>query len=277
LNRALAKPAADERLIFIDINAPVAFLPDGKPDWLEPAMRRLEAYERDELAAGTTAYVFVTNMSAHRQLGEPPTSAGVPIGLGYPEFNRPGMRRVVDAYKERRKHIDAYDIAESVSRYSVFPTTFDGKLPSESFGRASNRVIIGNTYEFDDGVVGRVTAAMVDENAKEMVVAVWTLDGKNVIMKSPMSDDDLTEYREVPEAYFGRVENKMKAAKDAVELFEWLMEVNVGRSRKQMLDWFGAHRDRAELEAMNDDELRMAYCEAHVAAVQAGQAAKKAP
>ena len=55
LNAALAKPAKDERLIFIDLNAQPAFDKDSKPDWLEPAMKRLERYEQKELKQGLNA------------------------------------------------------------------------------------------------------------------------------------------------------------------------------------------------------------------------------
>jgi hypothetical protein len=59
LNAALAKPAADERLIFIDLNAEPQ-MDDSKPAWIEQAATRLEHYEARELAAGVTAYLMVT-------------------------------------------------------------------------------------------------------------------------------------------------------------------------------------------------------------------------
>ncbi len=68
LNGALKKPAADQRLIFIDLNCPPVLGSDGKPTWVESAGKRLERYEKDQLQAGTTAYVFVTNLAFHRQL-----------------------------------------------------------------------------------------------------------------------------------------------------------------------------------------------------------------
>ncbi len=276
LNLALAKPAADERLIFIDLNAPPLVLRDGTPGHIEAALQRLEKYEQHDMPPGTTAYVFVTNMSAHRQLDAAPTSSGAAFGLGIPEFGRPGLRRVVDAYKAKRKHIDVFGIAEAITRYGVFPTTFDGKLPSEAFGRPSNRVVIGQSYEFGDGVIGTVTAGTVDERNKTMLLGVTTLDGTSMLVKGAMTDDDLAEYRQVPEAYFGRVDPPTKHAKNAFELFEWLMEVNAERSRQQMLDWFGSGPVRASLERLGDDELRMAYCEALVARVESRRAAKKA-
>ena len=78
LNSALQKPAADERLIFIDLNTePTAG--GGKPAWIEKAATRLEQYEQKELAAGLHAYVFITNMAFHRMLNEAPQFAGVPL------------------------------------------------------------------------------------------------------------------------------------------------------------------------------------------------------
>jgi SEC-C motif len=49
LNDALAKPAADERLIFIDLNAEPEFGTDLKPAWHDRAIKRLEQYEAREL------------------------------------------------------------------------------------------------------------------------------------------------------------------------------------------------------------------------------------
>jgi hypothetical protein len=52
LNAALEKPASDERLIFIDVNTPPKLKADVTPDWLEPAMRRLERFEQSENKTG---------------------------------------------------------------------------------------------------------------------------------------------------------------------------------------------------------------------------------
>jgi hypothetical protein len=49
LNDAFKKPAADERLIFIDLNAEMTANPEGKPLWIEAAARRLERYEKEDL------------------------------------------------------------------------------------------------------------------------------------------------------------------------------------------------------------------------------------
>lgn len=86
LNDALGKPAHDQRLIFIDVNTPTRLTTDGLPDWLEPAMKRLESYELKERPENATAYVWVTNADFHRQPNGPPAFAASPFGLGMPDL-----------------------------------------------------------------------------------------------------------------------------------------------------------------------------------------------
>ena len=83
LNEALKKPAADERLIFIDLNAEMTVNSYGKPLWIESAARRLERYEKEDLAAGTVAYVFVTNFAFRRYFHDPAMFAGFSFGPRY--------------------------------------------------------------------------------------------------------------------------------------------------------------------------------------------------
>ena len=99
LNGALAKPANDERLIFIDLNAEPEFDDNHKPTWHDKAIARLERYEVEELKSGITAYLFVTNMAFHRRLTVPVAIAAAPFGFGMPDFNRPGYYRLSDSYR----------------------------------------------------------------------------------------------------------------------------------------------------------------------------------
>ncbi len=187
------------------------------------------------------------------------------------DFNRPGTIRISEAYRAKQKHIDAYAIGESLTHYLRFPSTFDGQLPSEAFKKASSRVLIGETYVFPEidehGTVGTVTAATVDETAKETIVAITDTEGKSSILRRPMTAADLAEYSEYRDAYFGRVTSERKVAKDAFELFEWLMDAQRNFPRDKMLAFFSKAPNVAEYEAMSDDDLRIAYCEALVASV----------
>jgi hypothetical protein len=273
LNKALAKPAADERLIFIDVNTPPAFDASNNPDWLEPVMRRLEQYERTELPPNTTAYVWVTNIAFHRQLDQQPSMAATAFGLGMPDFNRSDMIRLGEAYRRKQKHIDAHDIGRSLEHYLRFPTTFDGNLPSEAFGYATSRVKIGERYIFSDPngtgeINGLVTAATVDQANKEAVIGV-TLDNQtSYFVRVPMSESDMAEWKEFGNAFFGNPADDNVHVNTEFDLFEWLMKVNNPMSREKMLAWFSTGRDVSELEKLSDEDLLMEYCEGHVAALR---------
>ena len=181
LNDALKKPAADERLIFIDLNTDASLAPDGKPAWAKRALERLDRYEAKELPAGVTAFLFVTNLPVHRMLKEHPVISAVSLGLGIPDFSKPGYYRLSEVWRRRQRHIDAHNIADALGKYPQLPTTFDGGLPSESFGRRSNRLIIGETYFFESigegGTVGTVTTVSVSEEQKAIYFGMTDQNG----------------------------------------------------------------------------------------------------
>ena len=222
LNAALAKPAADERLIFIDLNA-APQTDNSKPVWIEQAATRLEQYEARELADGVTAYLMVTNMPFHRELDRPVVTAICPFGIGLPDFNRPGYYRLAASYRRRQRHIDAHKIAEALAAYPQLPSTFDGRLPSEAFGRGRERIAIGQTYFFDSigykGMAATVTSACVDEPNKRVVVAVTAEDGRGFTLSEPMTEEQLAEYKTCPETYFGKIVPVSKKATTPYELF----------------------------------------------------------
>ena len=275
LNAALAKPASGERLVFIDVNAEPAFDESGKQDWMDTAIKRLERYEGKELKDGLKAYVFVTNVAYHRQLDTVPTLAALPFGLGIPDFNRPGLITLIDAYRRKEKHIDAYIIGQSLEDALRFPVTFDGRLPSEAFDKANQRITIGETYSFEmDGreLVGTVTTANVSEHTKQMTIGVSELGGKNhYLIHRTMTDAELAEYKEYGSAYYGEAKSRSSQVKDPHELFEWLMAANKNVARDKILSWFSRNSRLAELVKLSDEELRLTYCEALVHAIEASK------
>jgi hypothetical protein len=256
LNDALIKPAADDRLIFIDVNTSTKMIGE-KPDWMEPAMRRLEQFEKKENTAGAKAMIFVTNVAYHRELDKPPAAAAAPFGLGLPDFNRPGVVRVTDAYRAKRKYIDAHEIGQSFLRYLSFPTTFDGSLPSETFGGTQGHVKIGERYFFtnadgDNGVAGTVTAVSVDENNKELIVAVSD-DAQTALLKYPMTDGELAEWKEFGDAIFGKEPRRTKAhCENEFDVFEFFMDSSKGLPRDELLK--RCANSGQDLEKLNDED-----------------------
>ncbi len=273
LNAALAKPASDGRLIFVDLNAEPEVKDPAKPAWVDRAGKRLERYEQKELTPGVTGYVFVTNMAFHRSLDEALQSAVAPFGLGIMDFNRPGYYRLSEAYRLKRKHIDAHNIAEAFARYPQIPSTFGGELPSETFGSARPRIIIGETYFFEDigekGTQATVTTASVSESEKRIYVGVTDEKGQSSILFEPLTDEQLSEYKAHPDAYFGKVLPVSKKVETPAELFDWLIEVNRSTERETLLVWLSGVPGILGLEEMSHEDLLGEYCERMVASLEA--------
>jgi hypothetical protein len=201
-------------------------------------------------------------------LQDDPVMIALPMGLGMPEFNRPGLMRLIEAHRRKQKHIDIYNICESLEKYLVFPSTFDGSLPSEQ-GGARRRVQIGETYLFEgiggpDGTVGTVTSATVNVAEKKAYIAITRMEGgSSLILTEPMSDDALSDYKTHGDAYFGQLGRpKRREISSTFELFERLMEIYAKTPRDKLLDWMKDAPNYEELRQMpDDDELRANYCE----------------
>jgi hypothetical protein len=271
LNAALAKPAADERLIFIDLNA-APQMDDSKPAWVEQAATRLEHYEAHKLATDVTAYLMITNMPFHRELDRPIAPSILPFGLGLPDFNRPGYYRLAETYRRHQRHIDAHKIGEALAAYPQLPSAFDGRLPSEVFGRGRERIAIGQTYFFDSigekGMPATVTTSSVDEVNKQVVVGVTALGGSSYLLAEPMTDEQLAEYKAYPEAYFGKVMQASKKVTTPYELFEFWLESHKHLSREQLLIELARHPNIEALRSMSTEDLLVEYAEGMVAVLQ---------
>jgi len=262
---ALRKPAADERLIFTDLNTDYDPNTGDKPGWVKPATAMLQRYERNH--PEVKAYVIVTNTPFHRMLNVPAPIMAMPYGLGMPDFNRPGFYRLSEAYLNKRKHVDAMNICDTLAKYAAFPMTFDGTLPSEAFGRAPNRIRIGDTYQFTDAgnMVGTVTSATVHESERKIYVSVTSSDGKSYILSEDMTDDALADYKAHPEAYFGEIRPVSRKIKNEYELFEFFMDANRSLTRAQLMIRMGPYFKPGELDKQTDDMLLAIYCEGLVA------------
>ena len=201
-----------------------------------------------------------------------PVIMGLPMGLGMPEFNRPGYMRLSEAYRCKQKHLDLYNICDALEKYLSFPSTFDGSLPSEQSGEY-RRVQIGETYLFEDvgspdGTVGTVTSATVNEPEKLAYIAITTNKGTSQILTQKMTDDALTDYKQLGDAFFGDPgRRKKKQLNTTFELFEWLMDCYAKTPRAPMLELAKNFPNIEELKQMSDEDLRANYCEAMAGAM----------
>lgn len=270
LSAALRKPADSQRMIFIDINTemPVDVSIDNRPGFIDSINRRLQKYEKESLEPGKSAYLFITNMTFHRNLLGPAQLLVYPWGLGIPDFNRSGYMRLSEIYRRDLKHSDALSVAESMQNLLKFPTTFDASMPASALFGEMDPIQIGERYEFEgarpDGgsLVGVVTDAMVDESKKEVVVCVQSDDGKSYLLREKMTNTQYSDYDAYRDVYFGQLRPVPKQIETPYELFLLLMNSQRGKSRSELLralkinDGNGAH--------LSDEELLMEYCERQV-------------
>ena len=193
--------------------------------------------------------------------------------MGIPDFNRPGHRRVSEAYRLKQKHIDAHHIGEALTKYTQLPTTFDGSLPSEAIEGATPRVVIGNTYFFENavegGLIGTVTSASVYEEGSEVVIAVADAKGQSYLLREPLSPQQLADYRAHKDLYFGRILPVGGKINDPFELFEWFVRNHKWMSQEQLLAKLATAPNFAELSSMSNEDLLYEYCELMVALFRA--------
>jgi hypothetical protein len=207
--------------------------------------------------------------------------AGCPFGLGIADFNRPGVRRVSEAYRLKQKHIDAHYIGEALANYLKFPTTFDGSLPSEAINGSPPRIKIGETYCFGDlangGVIGTVTSATVCEEASEVRIGITDQNGHGQIWREAMSAEQLADYRAHKDSYFGKIVPVGKKIDDPFELFEWLVTNHKWLSRDQLLERLAHTPNIAELRTLSDNDLLYEYCELLVGSMWRPPASRPQP
>lgn len=262
LNKALKKPAQNERLIFIDLNDD---LHDCKrPEWVEMAGEKLDRYE-EKLGSNERAYVFVTNIPFHRSLqSEQPRPSIMAHGLGIPDFWKPGNYRLSEIYRQKQKHIDAHDIMESFSKYPQLPATFDGGLASRLRENPYERIIIGQTYFFKGiGKRGReriMTITSASVNVSEKTAYIGTSTGH--IYKVPLCDDAIEDYKNHPEAFWGEIQKSSKnEVKSLYELFEILVNEYKKTSKNRLLEMMQEAPDFAYLQQLDQVDLVIEYCE----------------
>lgn len=280
---ALAKPADAKRLIFIDMNAefPADLKESELPNFFKSAERRLIKFEQSNESQGFEAYVFLTNLTFHRRLDDHPTMLVMPFGLNKPDFNRPRVMSVSDAYKLELKHVEALNITNAFGQLLVLPATFNGELPAEVFNGARAPVKLGQSYCFEGigvegGVTGAVTTATVVESEKAAYIGIRTSDGRSMILKESMSDAQLIDYRAHGDAYFGEVGPVPQGIETPLKYFKFLMNAYSKSPRETLIGLMAGRISGSALAAMSDEDLRITYCEGMTSA-KFPQSSRKVP
>ncbi len=261
IRNALQKPASDERLIFVDLNCP----PESQhpPSWVERAGKKLDQKEKD-LKEGEKAYVFATNMCFHWGLdSESDMRSILAHGLGIPDFAKVGRFRPSEIYRQRQKHRDAHAIAESFLTYGKLPSTLDGSMPSEAFAEEPRHIKIGETYFFNDigenGQLAKVTTATVNELEKKMYIG--TDQGRILTMPMTETEDQLADYRDHKDVFFGQKLHQGKRTDDLYEFFEEMVKIHIEHPPESIRDKARGFPDSEQLSSLGHEDLVLEYCE----------------
>jgi hypothetical protein len=261
-NDALSKHANHPRVIFIDINLPSAG-PNEFPPYLVKAQARLRRLELEPLREQQRppAYVFVTNTPWEHHLDGPsPPSAAIIEGFQIPDFkggvNAPSLRAAIEA---REKHIEMHELMKSLEQHSIIPSTFDGDLPEYAFGKGMTRIRIGDRYMVPDGKgsqqPGEVTMAIVVESQRHALCGVQFDNGTSALCTMPLSDDELSAWRQHPETFFGEVGQSPKPLTGALATYDFFHESCKPTSKERLLEAMKESADFRYLSTLTQAEL----------------------
>ena len=136
LRAALEKNAANTRLIFLDLNYPISSEKQSErlikraEYLLKSAEPRLKIGDH----AAPPAYVCLTNISDHYFLESHQThSVAAFYSFKISDFMGTAFPSIRAALRAREKHIEMFDLIQSIENHAHIPSTFDGELPSAAF------------------------------------------------------------------------------------------------------------------------------------------------
>jgi hypothetical protein len=269
LNKALGKEAAHSRVVVIEINVPEVVT--SYEGWPAAAMEQIRYSERTDFPSGErkpSAYVFVTNHPFHSNLSIADTGMQLlATGFHIPDFG-PDVRHA--SYKgvleARALHEEIFALMKSMHLHYEIPSTFDGEMPEFAFHGSGNlpRLQFGRWYlvptQNGGEIPGRLTDAVVNEFKKEVSGVYRLATGENVIATCPMTDAELTAYRNYPEIFFGEVREPPRHAKTLVEFCDLFYETYRNTPR-DILEWMANAPDIEYLRRLPQQDLAIIICE----------------
>jgi len=266
VSAALQKETELERLVFVELNLPNGRMDPHEGGWPGWAINQLRTLEGQPNAAGLPpALVLISNFPEHRHLeglleGAGALLEGFKTGDGY----RTELVNLLDAIEEREKNIEIESLWRSMREHSFVPTTFDGSIPALD---ESQRLLIGQFYEMDNGEVGVLEEATVVEQWRQAAGVLRLPDGKRVIYQFDLSDEELHAWRRHPETFFGEFRPHHPEAKNSMDLYEFFAKAYAETPRERLLEFMAGHPDIEELRKSPQGDLVKQYAYRLTAAV----------
>lgn len=279
LNRALAKKANHTRMVFIDINVPDNTTDSAVPQYMQRALTDLRKFEGRSINGRPlpNAYLFVTNNPWHHhlntsnfrcvQMAEGFQIPDLKLGCTYPS-----LRAAIDS---RDRHIEIYDLIQSMKDHAEIPSTFDGEISEFAFGNEEARLMIGQKYLVPDSdgneSPGLLTTATVNEREQKAYCGLLFPNGKSGIYTWPLSNDEMTAWRKHPDTFFGEVGQRSTKAQDPIALYDLIYNCYQQTPKSRLLEFMAAASDIENLRTLDQSQLAAIYAERCACSILASQ------
>lgn len=266
---ALLKQANHERIVFIDINVPDNTSGIDIPVHLQSALTKLRAFE-GRIIKGCQlpeAYLVVTNAPWHHHLDiETSRCTALAEGFQISDFKSDvvfsSLRSAIDA---RERHIEMYELLQSMKDHADIPSTFDGEISEFAFGEVTHRLLIGQGYLVKDtnGIErpGLLTTVTVAEAERRAYCGLSFDDGKAAIYTCPLSDAEMAAWHRHPDTFFGEVGQRTTKADHPLDLYDFFCNGYQHTPRERLLEFLAGSSDIAELTKLSQSELVSIYAE----------------
>jgi hypothetical protein len=269
LNRALAKEANHQRIVFIDINVPDTAVGVDIPNYLQTALDDLRAFEGRVINGKPlpAAYLVVTNTPWHHHLDtEVFRCSTMADGFQIQDFKNdtpfPSLRAAIDA---RERHIEMHELLRAIRDHSEIPSTFDGEIPEFAFGEGAPRLLIGQRYlvKDEDGRErqGLLTTATVMEAELKAYCGLSFDDGTAVICSWELSEGEMAAWRRHPDTFFGTLEQRRTKAETPLELYDFFLSSYSKTPKERLLELMAGAPDISELHTLEQSVLASIYAE----------------
>ena len=140
------------------------------------------------------------------------------------------------------------------------------------------RLRIGQRYLVPDGtgaeVPAQLTSAIVLETEKLVYGAYELDDGRHVIATSPLTQEELEDYRRYPDTFFDAVTSVGAKARTFVEKCDFLFKTYEHSTREKLLEFMSEATDIDHLRTLEQRDLAIIYCERMAQAMQSHEDAR---
>jgi hypothetical protein len=269
LNRALAKHANHQRVVFIDVNVPDGSIEGEVPVQLDNAIDSLRAFEGRIINGKPLpeAYLFITNHPWHHHLQSQIVRCAVHVdGFQIPDFKFDKPFTLRKAIEARKRHVEMHELITSMSMHIDVPATFDGEIPEYAFEESKTpRLLIGQRYLIndEDGIerVGVLDSATVSESAHIAYCCLSFDDGKSGIYKWPLSEAEMAAWRHHPDTFFGESGQHTTQARTLLELYDFIYNSYRNTSSERLLELMADSPDIDDLRNLDQPTLSGIYAE----------------